>query len=868
MASIICKMCGGLLVLPEGVTFGECPCCGSRTTFPAIADAMTESLYSDAEHFRQSKAFEKASATFSSILARNSEDPDAYWGRLLSRFGIVYAEDPASHTRIPVRHLVRAESILSDPDYQNALKFATDSNRAYYESEANRIDATRPAVAPVNTVKAVKPLRPLPDLKPVQPQPVADADPVAAGGGAGAPDSDKIMRRCSILMEQHDWATAREHCQRGLDSDPENPDLYLMLCMINHQIPNQSELGNCQSDLSLDRNFQTALKLYPPDRREQLLKIQQNAQFNFHLSKCLSGKGVPNTSQLAWSNAPLSEDPDFQSALRSAPPNRREELLSLQNGQMDNLLSQIKTKYGVSEVFQAPIPLESESFFQMAQKCAPPERQQELRDIQRKQSDYFLNLCMSAHNVFDESGLGLCEMPLADDRNFQMALRSAPPERRAELQMISHGQADSFLWKCLSSRNLEKETDLANCTTPLANDQNFQMALKYSAPERREYLKQIQAAQSDMFLRKCMKRFGFSDPSRLHKCRGNLMKDSDFKAALKCASPEQAKRLRWILVRHGVQRVKRGVKRLLSWALFLAILGAIGSSWFLFPEIGAVLDIPEKQYEVAENYRTGLYFYDFIYTREKDEKKAVEWYRKAAEQGLPRAQIRLAICYATRTGVDVDMSREAKTWFDKGIGGLKDSAKDDNAEDQCLLGFCYLNGFGVDYDSTEGLKWLRRAAKQDYPLAQYLYGSELGGKDAVSWYRKAAKKGFAPAQYALARCYGGGISGVKKNEEKAVEWLRKSAKQGYDYAQMALAEAYADGFGELDSDDEMAFKWYLRAAKKGNKYAQYEVGKRYEEGDGVKESEKEALKWYRKSSEQEFEPAKRALERLEDEVDD
>ena len=949
MARIICKMCGGLLELPEGITFGECPCCGNQTTFPTIPDAATESLCSDAERFRQSKDFEKAATAFSSVIARNSDDPDAYWGRLLSRFGIVYAEDPETHVWGPVRHIDRTESFVSDPDYLKILKLATDSNRSYYESEGKRINEAVPPVAqdaPANAVMTEMTLRPpVPPaktemtLRPPLPRPTAaqtapdaaqtapyaaqtapdapqtapeaaqtapdaaqsapaaaqtapdaaspfspsnaeknetlqsrpkpEQSSVSSGGAAkqnpsfdfGAPDIEKIMRRCSILMEQRDWTTAREHCQRALDSDPENPDLYLMLCMINHQIPTQADLENCNSDLSADRNFQTALKLYPPERREQLQKIQEDSRFNFYLSKCLSAKGLPNIAQLAWYNAPLSEDADFQAALRTAPPERREELLRIQYGQLDYFLNQIKTKYGVSDVSQTPVPLETESLFQMALKSAPPERWQEVQGLRRKQSDYFLGLCKKTRNVFDESGLGLGDSPLANDPNFQMAVQCAPPERRAELQSLLHGQADSYLWKCLSTNHLEKETDLVKCPVPLADDRNFQMAMKYASPEQREYLKQIQSEQSDYFLRKCMKKNQISDVSWLHKCPQNLAKDSSFKNAMKCASPEQLKRLRWILVRNGVQRVKRGVKRLVTYAILLAILGGLVWSWFLFPEIGAMIDIPEKQYEVAENYLTGLYFYDFIYTREQDEKKAVEWYLKAAEQGLPRAQVRLAICYQNRVGVDVDMSSESKIWFERGISGLKDSAKDGDPEDQFLLGLCYMNGYGVGYDRDEGEKWLRRAAKQGYAKAQYAYGARCcGSKDAVSWYRKAANKGFAPAQYSLGEHY----LESRKNVEKAMEWFRKSARKGVVPAMLELAHIYEEGIGEVDADEELAFKWYLRAAKKGIPSAQYEIGRRYENGDGVKENEKEALKWYRKAAEKDYWLAKDAVERLEE----
>jgi len=45
MAKIQCKMCGGLLELPENAQSGTCEYCGSRVTFPKITSEQQEKLY-------------------------------------------------------------------------------------------------------------------------------------------------------------------------------------------------------------------------------------------------------------------------------------------------------------------------------------------------------------------------------------------------------------------------------------------------------------------------------------------------------------------------------------------------------------------------------------------------------------------------------------------------------------------------------------------------------------------------------------------------------------------------------------------------------------------------------------------------------
>ena len=63
------------------------------------------------------------------------------------------------------------------------------------------------------------------------------------------------------------------------------------------------------------------------------------------------------------------------------------------------------------------------------------------------------------------------------------------------------------------------------------------------------------------------------------------------------------------------------------------------------------------------------------YAGEPDSEKAVEWYRKAAEQGHPGAMFNLGTCYLEGTGVKKDIAEAAK-WFKRAASlGHERSAK-------------------------------------------------------------------------------------------------------------------------------------------------------------------------------------------------
>ncbi len=139
MAKILCKMCGGELSLPDGVSSGSCPYCGTLTTFPKLSSDQLENLYNRAEHFRRINEYDKAVSAYEKIVEVNPDDAEAYWGLVISKFGIEYVEDPVSRERIPTCHRVQFESILADHNYLAALEKAGSSEKAIYESEAKRI---------------------------------------------------------------------------------------------------------------------------------------------------------------------------------------------------------------------------------------------------------------------------------------------------------------------------------------------------------------------------------------------------------------------------------------------------------------------------------------------------------------------------------------------------------------------------------------------------------------------------------------------------------------------------------------------------------------------------------------------------------
>ncbi len=90
----------------------------------------------------------------------------------------------------------------------------------------------------------------------------------------------------------------------------------------------------------------------------------------------------------------------------------------------------------------------------------------------------------------------------------------------------------------------------------------------------------------------------------------------------------------------------------------------------------------------------------------RDEAQAVAWYRKAAEQNLPLAQLMLGLAYVHGRGLPHD-DRQAFQWFER-------AAASGSALAQYGVGMLYSDGRGVKQDAMQAYLWLSLSASGGY----------------------------------------------------------------------------------------------------------------------------------------------------------
>ncbi len=193
--------------------------------------------------------------------------------------------------------------------------------------------------------------------------------------------------------------------------------------------------------------------------------------------------------------------------------------------------------------------------------------------------------------------------------------------------------------------------------------------------------------------------------------------------------------------------------------------------------------------------------------------EALKWYRNAALQDWPEAQVRLGNIYL---GVFLDVP-EAKRDYGQAIEWTAKAGKAGDLSARQQLCAMYDSARGLSVPVTVGNVKPRTSDETRLALAigpllteprrSYLDGDRLDWdlgenyrdqlsapfdeNQTVEWYRRTAERGDARAQYQLGVMFMDGL-GVSLDPRSALLWLRKAASAGDAFAQELLGEFYLD----------------------------------------------------------------------------
>ncbi|MBI4912203.1 MAG: sel1 repeat family protein [Acidobacteria bacterium] len=156
---------------------------------------------------------------------------------------------------------------------------------------------------------------------------------------------------------------------------------------------------------------------------------------------------------------------------------------------------------------------------------------------------------------------------------------------------------------------------------------------------------------------------------------------------------------------------------------------------------------------------------------------AIEWFRKAANQGYIKAQVRLVHLLSSGSGALMNF-KEAFSWAEK-------AAAQDDTDGIYWLGYCYGSGVAVKQDPKKALAYFRVAASRGNPKYQYDLAEDLlNGEEvlpdpieAYKWYKLAAEQKHPDAMVMAAVCMLGGKV-TEKNVKGAIQLFDQGVALG------------------------------------------------------------------------------------------
>lgn len=195
-------------------------------------------------------------------------------------------------------------------------------------------------------------------------------------------------------------------------------------------------------------------------------------------------------------------------------------------------------------------------------------------------------------------------------------------------------------------------------------------------------------------------------------------------------------------------------------------------------------------------------------------------------------------------------SNPAPSELQEALQWLRAAAAQNNPDAEFVLGYLYEHGQGVSQNFAMAFQNYSAAAAQRHPGAENnlasLYHNGLGvPKDlrkAFQWYLASAQDGDPVGQLNLASLYYLG-SGTRRDIPQAVQWWRAAADSGLPEAQLHLAYFYFYGV-VLARDYNQAAQLVRSAARAGLPAAETSMGFLFEQGKGVPLDYVSAYTWY------------------------
>lgn len=138
MQKNICNICGGNLINKNGRWV--CEACGAYAPEEITAEEISL-LYNARQKLRLGN-FDDAEEMYADVARQYPTNVEAYWGLLLSQYGIVYEKD-YDGKMIPTCYSTSYESLYENKNYKRAYDLGDADQKEYFKNQAEKIEKVR-----------------------------------------------------------------------------------------------------------------------------------------------------------------------------------------------------------------------------------------------------------------------------------------------------------------------------------------------------------------------------------------------------------------------------------------------------------------------------------------------------------------------------------------------------------------------------------------------------------------------------------------------------------------------------------------------------------------------------------------------------
>jgi uncharacterized protein len=176
----------------------------------------------------------------------------------------------------------------------------------------------------------------------------------------------------------------------------------------------------------------------------------------------------------------------------------------------------------------------------------------------------------------------------------------------------------------------------------------------------------------------------------------------------------------------------------------------------------------------------------------QNDPQGIDYFRRSSDLGYGPSQIALAYYYETGTSVARDPAKALELY--------RKAAQQGDPLAAWLAGRLYFLGTGVARDPDAAQKWFKLSADQNNAYGAYYLGRLMSERDytkAPKLFKIAADQGLPQAQYFYAKALKDG-RGIPQDRFTAYVWLKIAADAGYPAAGPELGEL--NNSGDLATD--------------------------------------------------------------------